>query len=289
MKKVKLVSLLIASLIFFQTPCSISAGPVPPQSIVIYGDTRTNHIPHRKVVDAIMKTKPSVVFHTGDLVEDGLSPDHWGIFNGIASRLIKTAEFYPALGNHENDSQLFFENFDLPNNERWYSVEVIGIHFIVLDSNFDITKGSEQYEWLENDLRNISEGMRFVIAILHHPPFSTGPHAEDEKGLRKTIVPLFDQYGVDMVFSGHSHAYERSLYNDTHYIVTGGGGAPLYDQVRASPHSQIFIKAHHFCRLTVRDNLLTLCVIDVDLNLIDIVTVDRFQQSRKNPEKKRGR
>jgi hypothetical protein len=131
--------------------------------------------------------------------------------------------------------------------------------------------------------------MRFVIAILHHPPFSTGPHAEDEKGLRKTIVPLFDQYGVGMVFSGHSHAYERSLYNDTHYIVTGGGGAPLYDQVRASPHSQIFIKAHHFCRLTVRDNLLTLCVIDVDLNLIDIVTVDRLQQSRKNPEKKRGR
>jgi len=275
MKTVRLVALLIACLIFFQMPCSASEDPIPSPCIIIYGDTRTDHVAHRKVVDAIMKIRPRVVFHTGDLVEDGLNFGHWAVFNGIVSPLIKTAKFYPALGNHENDSQLFFENFDLPNNERWYSVKVNDIHFIVLDSNSDITKGSEQYQWLENDLQNIGGEISFVIAIFHHPPFSTGPHAEDQKGLRKSIVPLFEKYGVDMVFNGHTHAYERSLYNDTFYVVTGGGGAPLHDQVRTNSHSQVFIKVHHFCRLTVRDNLLTLCVIDSDLNLIDLVIVDQ--------------
>lgn len=274
MNTARLVALLIACLILFQTPCSASESPIPSQCIVIYGDTRTNHAAHRKVVDAIMRIRPRVVFHTGDLVEDGLNFGHWAVFNGIASSLIKTAEFYPALGNHENDSRLFFENFDLPNNERWYSVEVKSIHFIVLDSNSDITKGSEQYQWLETDLQNIGGRTKFVIALFHHPPFSVGPHGGDEKGLRKTIVPLFEKYGVDMVFNGHTHAYERTLYNHTYYIVTGGGGAPLHDKVRTSSHNQVFIKAHHFCRLTVRDTLLTLCVIDVDLNLIDLVIVD---------------
>jgi predicted MPP superfamily phosphohydrolase len=281
MKAVRLVALLIACLILFQTPCSASESPIPSQCIVIYGDTRTDHVAHRRVVDAIMKVRPTAVFHTGDLVEDGLNPNHWAIFNGIISPLIKTARFYPSLGNHENDSRLYFDNFDLPNNERWYSVEVDGIHFIVLDSNSDITKGSEQYQWLENDLRNIGREINFVIAIFHHPPFSTGPHADDQKGLRKSIVPLFEKYGVDMVFNGHTHAYERSLFNNIHYIVTGGGGAPLHDQVRTSSHNQVFIKAHHFCGLTVRDNLLTFSVFDIDLNLVDTVIVDRSQQSRK--------
>ncbi|MCK4236104.1 MAG: metallophosphoesterase [Candidatus Krumholzibacteria bacterium] len=53
---------------------------------------------------------------------------------------------------------------------------------------------------------------RFIAAIFHHPPISTGPHTEDEMGLRKTIVPLFERYGVDVVFNGHDHIYERSLY-----------------------------------------------------------------------------
>jgi 3',5'-cyclic AMP phosphodiesterase CpdA len=281
MKIMRSAALLVAFLFLFQMPCSPSGDSFSSQRIVIYGDTRTDHVSHRRVVDDIMKVRPTAVFHTGDLVENGLNPSHWTVFNRIISPLIKTVRFYPALGNHENDSRLYFDNFDLPNNERWYSVEIDGIHFIVLDSNSDTGKTSEQYQWLEHDLQSIGRKTSFVIAIFHHPPFSSGPHAEDEKSLRKSIVPLFEKYGVDMVFNGHVHAYERSLINNIHYIVTGGGGAPLHDQVRANPHSQVFIKAHHFCRVTVRDNLLTLRVFDIDLNPIDTVTVNRSQQSLK--------
>ena len=183
----------------------------------VYGTAQyipiTGHQTHQKIVDEIIKIKPSLVFHTGDLVEDGLIPAQWVTFNNIVSDLTNIAEFYPALGNHENDLQLYFDNFDLPHNERWYFVEKDILHFIVLDSNSDCSIGSEQYLWLKNDLQNINENIKFVIAIFHHPPFSIGPHDEDEKDLRQNIVPLFEQYGVDIVFSGHDHDYERSLYN----------------------------------------------------------------------------
>ena len=223
-KKLITLILLTIILISLQLSCfSIGDPQTVSQAIVIYGDSSTGHQAHQKIVDEIIKTKPAIVFHTGDLVEDGLIPDQWATFNEIISDLIKIAEFYPALGNHENNSPLYFDNFILPNNERWYSVEKDNLHFMVLDSNSDCSIGSEQYLWLEGNLQNINENIKFVIAIFHHPPFSTGRHTEDEKGLRQTIILLFEQYGVNIVFNGHVHDYERSLYHNIYYIVTGGG------------------------------------------------------------------
>jgi predicted MPP superfamily phosphohydrolase len=273
-KLITLISLTII-LISFQLSCfSIGDPQTVSQPIVIYGDSRTGHQAHQKMVNEIIKTKPAMVFHTGDLVTNGKNPDQWAAFNEIISGLIKIADFYPALGNHENNSPLFFDNFILPNNERWYSVEKDNLHFIVLDSNSDCSIGSEQYLWLEDDLQNINENIKFVIAIFHHPPFGTGHRTEDEKGLRQTILPLFEQYGVDIVFNGHNHDYERSLYHNIYYIVTGGGGAPLYNQARSSPYSQLFIKAHHFCKLFLINNQLIIEVYDINSNLIDRFVID---------------
>ena len=256
-KKLIILISFIITLIFLLTSCSFLESQESSSSpIIIYGDSRTDHQTHQKIVNEIIKIKPSIVFHTGDLVEDGLNPAQWATFNEIISDLVKIAEFYPALGNHENNSPLYFDNFDLPNNERWYIVEKNNLHFIILDSNSDCSIDSEQYLWLEDDLQNINENIKFVIAIFHHPPFSTGPHTEDEKGLRQSIVPLFEQHGIDLVFNGHDHDYERSSYNDIYYIVTGGGGAPLRDQARTSPYSQLFIKTYHFCKLSLIDNKL---------------------------------
>ena len=63
------------------------------------------------------------------------------------------------------------------------------------------------------------------------------------------------------------------MYNGIYFIVTGGGGAPLYDQSRASPYSQMFIKTYHFCQLSVADNQLTLDVWDPIPQRIDQVRI----------------
>ncbi len=237
--------------------------------IIIYGDTRSDNITHQKVVRSIIEAKPDVVFHTGDLVFDGRVVEFWDVFNKTTARLQKRVDFYPVLGNHEYNAPLFFDNFDLPGNERWYFVERDNIHFTVLDSNSDISVGSEQYKWLELDLKNIGDNIKFRTVIFHHPPFSSAVYSNQGEAVRNSIVPLFEKYGVDIVFNGHGHSYERLLFNNIYYIVTGGGGAPLHPPRRKSPYSQRFIKTYHFCRLFVVGSRLIVEVWDVDLKLID--------------------
>ena len=80
----KILSILIIILILLLTCCSFAGGQSSSslsQPIIIYGDSRTNHQIHQKIIDEIIETKPSLVFHTGDLVGNGLNPDHWTIFN----------------------------------------------------------------------------------------------------------------------------------------------------------------------------------------------------------------
>jgi predicted MPP superfamily phosphohydrolase len=237
--------------------------------IIIYGDSRDNHKVHREIVSAMINLNPTTVFHTGDLVNFGGDEEEWKIFNDITKELFKKAAFYPAIGNHEYNSKRYFDNFQLPNNEQWYSVDIGNIHFIVLDTNWHIFEHSEQYEWLENDLQHINPGITFRIVVHHHLPFSSGHHAGDEKHLLDYVVPLYEKYNVDMVFCGHNHAYERLYHNNIYYIVTAGGGAKLYEKRHDIPQSQLYIKTHHFCALYVSDKQLQVIVYSKDMEVID--------------------
>lgn len=237
--------------------------------LVVYGDTRTNNQVHRQVVDQIVTHHPAVVFHVGDLVDDGNVAALWDTFNIIVAEMVSMAEFYPALGNHENQSPLYFGNFELPNNEQWYSVEQNGIHFIVLNSCVAMDPASEQYRWLAADLAAISDTIAFTVAVFHHPLYTTGAHPEDEMMLRPILLPLFDQYGVDLVFNGHDHDYERSFCDGRYYIVTGGGGAPLRGQTRQHPCSQLFLMTYEYCKLSTIDNRLIVTVFDFNGRQID--------------------
>ena len=276
--------ILVAISILFQLSCSAYDEPsiicsdcLDPSdgfSVVIYGDSRTNHIVHQDVVYAIERVNPVAVFHTGDIVDKSDNLYEWLAFEDVVYDLVKTAKFCPALGNHDTHSEMFFNIFNFPGSEGFYSLDVGTIHFIVLDTNSDIGVGSGQYTWLENDLQNIPTGTEFIAAIFHHPPFSSGIHIEDEKGLRSTIVPLFETYGVDLAFSGHEHNYERSYYNSIYYIVTGGGGAPLYEKTRVNPYSQLFVEEYHFCKLSIEGNQLIVEVFNADLNQIDKFTIN---------------
>ena len=241
--------------------------------IVIFGDSQLNEDVQRKVVQAILVFKPSIVFRVGDNVGDGNDPVQWKLFNDINEPLLKTAEYFPALGNHEKESQLYFDNFPLLNHKRWYSVEREGIHFIVLDSNSDLSSGSSQYSWLISDLKNIKRDIKFKIAVFHHPIFDVSLHEADEKNLKTVLLPLFKKYGVCAVFSGHDHNYQRFEYEGIYFIVTGGGGADLREQFRESPYLQKFEKAYHFCLLSPGADFLRVRIIGIDSNTIDDFTI----------------
>jgi hypothetical protein len=267
------ISLLIIFITFVFWGLAIPQDNYCLNCIAVYGDSRTGHSVHKEIVRIILSFKPRVVFHTGDLVANGLSKKDWDIFNRITLPLRKNAEFYPALGNHEMNSELFFRNFNLPGNRPYYSLEYFGINFIVLDSEIDLKPGSVQYQWLESELMNLSSPKKPIIVFLHRPIFNVGRHFEQNLELRDSIVPLFERYKVKIVFSGHDHNYQRFLYNGIYYIVTGGGGAPLIGQFTNSPFKQKFIQAHHFCVLSITNGQIVVGVYDINAQLIDSFTV----------------
>ncbi len=238
--------------------------------IVIYGDSQHNPEVQQRLVQTILSFKPTIVFRVGDIVDNGHDHKLWKAFTDIHGPLLDTTEYFPALGNHEYDSPLYFEHFPNIQNRRWYSVDRMGVHFVVLDSNSRLDLESEQYKWLTLDLQDAEDTINFIILLFHHPLFDVGAnHVSDEKQLKPLLLPLIEKYGVSAVFSGHSHNYQRFEYEGVNFIVTGGGGSNLYQQARTDPCLQTFSLTYHFCLLTSEEGFLRVKVIDIDSNIID--------------------
>ena len=110
-----------------------------------------------------------------------------------------------------------------------------------------------QYRWLEAELKSEAyQQATWRIAYFHHPPFTAGRYNDDSQ-IKQYLLPLFETGGLDMVFSGHSHAYERYAHQGIQYIVTGGGGtqvAPLKPDTEP-PLRIVGESALHHCILDV--------------------------------------
>lgn len=262
---------------------SFKTPPTESDSVTfaVYGDTRTFPLDHEKVISAMVQNvadKLDLWIHTGDLVADGLDFESWSReFFTPAQELLARVPLYPVLGNHENDSIHYFDFFNLPGNERWYSFDRGPVHFTFLDSYFSsFLPGSEQYQWLENDLANCT--LNWKIVALHSPVFTSGPHGKlNDQGLpgesqiadmQTHIIPLLEKQGVTMVFSGHDHIYERSQKGSVYYIVAGGGGAPLYDTTsdqKQNPYNQVVYNKHHYCLVQATASEFNVSVYDADV------------------------
>jgi predicted phosphodiesterase len=129
-------------------------------------------------------------------------------------------EFNATLGNHDDPNQRFYEPFHM-GGERYRTFKKGNVRFFVIDSNY---LDPDQRQWLEKELA--SSGSDWKIAYFHHPLYTTaarGPEVE----LRKVLEPIFVKNGVDVVFSGHEHIYERIKPQEGIYYFTVGGAAKL--------------------------------------------------------------
>lgn len=148
--------------------------------------------------------------------------------------LIKNYVPWAVNGNHDARRWAFYDIFEFPaegesgglasHDEKFYAIEQGDLHIVMIDSEkSDLSKESALAQWLEKDLKANSK--KWTIAIFHHPPYSDASHRSDNKrdssgrlfAVRENIVPILEKYDVDLVYSGHSHDYERSQLMHKHY------------------------------------------------------------------------
>ena len=266
------ILLTLSQVLFLILPAA--AQDLSSATVVVYGDSRTGHEIHKKIVAGILSWKPAAVFHVGDFVDKDKNLNDWARFHEITAELRNKTEFFPAKGNHEDDGKNYFRQLEIPGNKKWYSLARNGIDFIVLDSESALGKGSEQYNWLAAQLSADRSKNFFTAVILHVPVFSSGEHGSSRK-LGASLVPVFEKFGVDIVFAGHDHDYERLYKDGVYYIVTGGGGAPLYSLKKKNPYSQLFLKKYNYCVLSVSGEGLSISVFDEENKRLDLFIVPK--------------
>jgi predicted phosphodiesterase len=263
--------------------CRTAPRADQPFRFAVYGDSRTYADTHRQVCAAIVGSEPDLVFHTGDLVGSGGNYDLWqSEFFDPARELLRNVPVIPVPGNHDYGGGVpwFFYFFHQPLDRGRFALTYGNARFLGLDTNVDYSADSPQYNWLVQELQSAEcRTAAWRIVILHDPPFTSTTGHADNPTVQSQLVPLFEQYGVDAVFAGHSHAYERYLQNGIHYIVTGGGGAPLYDLAAdlVPPVRQFGLSVHHYCVVDVDPGAGTLSLAAVDLSgrIFDAVTLSK--------------
>lgn len=227
----------------FSEDVSKAAGQLPsdPLTFFVHGDTHAGLAGtttlHRKISKRIIEFNPKMIFHTGDVIHNLSSPeDNWDTFDLWFGWNVQNYEYYPTIGNHDDtDLQLYFDYFtNLPtngNNGYYYYVEKPEAIFIVLDvHDFGIPSDfNTQKQWLENVLATYSSKL-YKFVFFHRASHTYGMRGACTWAATQ-LDPVFRQYNVDIVFMGHTHAYERFDYGGVNYIVTGGAGGVLHTLV----------------------------------------------------------
>ena len=159
------------------------------------------------------------------------------MFENMYEDKLKNTVAWSCLGNHDGytansstQSGPYYDIFTFPTNgeaggipsgtEAYYSFDYANIHFIVLDSyETDRSIGGAMHNWAMLDIQNTTQD--WIISFWHHPAYSKGSHNSDTEveliQMRENFLPMLEEYGVDLVMSGHSHSYERSYFVNGHY------------------------------------------------------------------------
>ena len=202
---------------------------------LVIGDTGTGGSAQRKVAQRIAEVHKFFPFEFAIMVGDNMyggegANDFRRKFEEPYKPLLDArVKFYAALGNHDDPTQRFYKLFNM-NGEKFYTFKAPkpgigargGVRFFALDSNY---MSKEQVAWLEKELS--ASGSEWKIPFFHHPLYSSGEKHGSEEVLREQLEPLFVKYGVDVVFAGHEHFYERIKPQKGITYFTTGSAAKL--------------------------------------------------------------
>ena len=269
---------------------------------IAFGDSGVGSTPQRQLAAAMTADTFDFALHTGDVAYGvpggtgaGGYPQLQAWFFDIYRDWLRSRPVFPSIGNHDNEAAAaapYRDVFVLPANggnvpfpdhaERYYSFDYGPAHVVVLDTELafqDPVRRQEQLSWLTDDLARTPQPWK--IAVFHRSPYSAGGEHGSDLQVRAELAPIFESYGVALVLSGHEHDYERTVPwressggSPVTYVVTGGGGAPLYP-AGVAPFTAFSRSAHHYLRGTVSTCTIDLEAVGLDGGVFDSARLDR--------------
>jgi hypothetical protein len=167
-------------------------------------------------------------------------------------------KFYAALGNHDDTNQIFYKPFNMGGNRYYTFVPPVDpitrwdtrVRFFALDSTY---LDRAQTQWLTKE--TTESRAEWKIAFLHHPLYTSGRYTLAARGIRFALESLFVNGGVNVVFSGHEHIYERAhLQRGILYFISGGAGSLRIGDAAASPAiARSYDRDYHFMLVELTD------------------------------------
>ncbi|MEM9675166.1 MAG: metallophosphoesterase [Bacteroidota bacterium] len=267
-------------------------------SFALMGDTEARPHINDHIGKLIWDERPNFIVNLGDLTDGGFEEHkfQWNYEYFAGTRpLHSRIPVFPVAGNGEGDLYWYRNYHKLPGDESYYSFSYGNAEFFMLNSNErekEFVPGGKQYEWLEKALQKSTATWKFVAH--HHAPYSSDENDYGNSWQDSTVygdlsmrpvVPLYEKYGVDMVFFGHLHTYQRSLPmveelvredEGVMYVQCGGGGGNLEDFAPARAwFSAKTYRGHHYATVTVHGNNLRFQVFDDQGRMKDLMTLEK--------------
>ncbi len=286
----------------FRTAPAAGTGSM---SFVALGDSGTGSPEQMQIASLIQGESFDLALHAGDVA--------YGVGGGTGAATFQTTSdwfftpyrnwlrarpVFPVNGNHDSRAENgngvpYLGLFVLPRNgatttypdhaERYYSFDYGPVHVVALDTEFaflDPARRTAQLAWLEADLAATTQPWK--MALLHRAPYSSGGEHGSALDVRAAFAPVFERHGVQLVIAGHEHDYERTvpLRADVAdpagvtYLVTGGGGAPLYPSATSS-FTAASASRFHYLRGVVSDCTLQVSAVGTAGTVFDSVSIAR--------------
>ena len=167
-----------------------------------------------KAISVAKSLKPQLILGLGDYSSTE-TDDCWVNLSKPIDSITQIA-----IGNHDNEydglATSYLNHYGL--TKQFYSYDIGNVHVLTMATEEDFKVGSEQYNFVQSDLRNSASdpNIKWIVATMHIP-FYTSPNecsaagCEGDEELRDIYHPLFDKYGVDIVLQAHIRNYERSF------------------------------------------------------------------------------
>ncbi len=206
-----------------------------PFQFAIIGDSRDGEKIYAQLLQQILARKPKFILHLGDMVSIP-NERNWKEFFELSKSV--DVPFFPVVGNHDTGvtrrgEEMYRKQFVFPEGRPYYGFRAGGALFVALDSETGRGKILEdQWAWLENELSSSKEAFRLIF--LHRPlfvpadSFKKGYAMDKYPADRDNLHRLFMKASVKAVFEADDHRYDRRTKDEISYVITGGGGAPIY-------------------------------------------------------------